>query len=245
MAVFRNVMAVNICLRVKTSTLEDTFVSKPNYLQVEKVTSQRLHLLFWGKKSYKATDGEAITWRAIKYGVFSSLPTCLLWNPFLSRSIILTDCWSSGRTRSFISPTRLISPPGQRVLEGGLFPNQAKGRSPTWPLSGFLSMAAGHTDRLTPPDRLTFDLPERTHAQHNQIYKHANLKSKILSLSTKSLVWGLLNMQAGWQIIKLALALFFILPLWVWMEAWWRSSRLSAQAETWLSRWKQCSKSPW
>lgn len=200
---------------------------------------------FSGKKSYKATDGEAITWRAIKYGVFSSLPTCLLWNPFLSRSIILTDCWSSGRTRSFISPTRLISPPGQRVLEGVLFPYEAKGRSPTWPPSGFLSMAAGHTDRLTPPDRLTFDLPERTHAQHNQIYKHANLKSKILSLSTKSLVWGLLSMQAGWQIIKLALALFFILPLWVWMEAWWRSSRLSAQAETWLSRWKQCSKSPW
>lgn len=54
-------MAMNISLKVRKSTLKDTFVSKPNYLQVEKVTNQQLHLLFWESESYMATDGEAIT----------------------------------------------------------------------------------------------------------------------------------------------------------------------------------------
>lgn len=56
MAVFKYVMALNICLKVRRTKLKDTFVAKPNYVLLEHTTSQGLlQLLFWENKIHCLT----------------------------------------------------------------------------------------------------------------------------------------------------------------------------------------------
>lgn len=87
-----------------------------------------------------------------------------------TKSIIHTDCWWVGRMCRFIGLSRLSSPPGQRVLAGGLFPNEDEGRSPSGPLSGSLSTSTDHTAGCT----LTPCNAHREHPHTNMLISSTN-----------------------------------------------------------------------
>jgi len=96
---------------------------------------------------------------------------------------------------------------------------------------------------LVPPDKLTFGFSEHTHAKYSK-----TLTPAIRYLVLDTLVCWKVKKHVGVMmtlppslLTKSAPTLLFPLS----HMAWWRFSRLSTLAETWLSHWKQCSNSPW